>query len=82
MFDSLSGLQYSRPFHFDTYNECVLGHMRVYCQTACNASCNPSNCFLFLVGLQYHFQRVDPVHAHADGCLSVSYSGIPTVLAP
>ena len=54
--------------------------MCVYCQTARNASCNPFNCFSFLLGLQYHIRRVGPVCAHADVCLSVLYSRIPTVL--
>ena len=57
-------------FHFEDQNECVPGHMCVYCQTARDASCNPPNCFLFLVGSQYHSQGAGPVRAHADGYLS------------
>ena len=84
MFDSLSlsRMRCSRPFHFDAWNECVLGRMCVYCQIACNASCNPPSCSSFLVGSQYRFREGGPVRAHADGCLSVPYSGIATGLAP
>ena len=74
---AIAGLSFLTP-----KNECVPGRMCVNCQTARNCSCNSSNCFSFLVGLQYHFRRVGPVRVHADGCLSVSYSRIPTVLAP
>ena len=44
-------------FHFEAYNEYVPGRMCVNCQTARNARCNPSRCFLFLVGLQHRFWR-------------------------
>ena len=63
-------------------NECAPRHMCVNCQTARDASCNPSNYSSFLVGFQYHFRRIGPVRAHTDGCLSVLYSRIPWVLAP
>ena len=53
-------------FNFEAYNECVPGRMCVNFQTARNASCNPSSCFSFLVGLQYRFWVVGPVRARAD----------------
>ena len=55
-----------KAFHFDAYIECVPGRMCANCQTARNASYNPSSCFSFLVGLQHRFRRVGPVRAHAD----------------